>query len=294
MARVQGKPLGGKLLRYMGKVALISILACLSVSGAAWAQNGESRIDSRYSTASLSLASSTSGTSWNIGIAKVSGTVALDNDPDKDAVNLVIYPAGEGSRVLNPSGGIREDSFAQLYRYTLMVFRSSGVTQNRDGKLAVTGDLSVTYIKREANIVWSNAYSGPDYSDPTAQTTTRPVTFVFEAPTQATAAMRNQAPNERSALATVSFPNFPGLRSAWLDSVWPLVVEDQRCEMPWSRGGSFKDYSGAVCTGTPILPTPLTQPPQRFGIDYPGPNELTAPANNEATILIHLRLERRR
>jgi polyisoprenoid-binding protein YceI len=281
------------LLRYMGKAALISILACLSVAVAAWAQNGESRIDSRYSTASLSLASSTSGTSWNIGIAKVSGTVALGKDPDKDAVNLVIYPAGEGSLVLNSRGGIRKDSYAQLYRYTMMVFGSSGVTQNREGKLAVTGDLSVTYIKRRANIVWSNAYSGPDYSDPTAQTTTRQVTFVFEAPTQATATMRNQAPDERWALATVKLRDFPGLRSAWLDSVWPLVVEDEHCEMPWPRAG-WKDYSGARCTGTPVLTTTLSQPAQRFGDDYPGPNEATAPANDEATILIHLRLEGRK
>ena len=290
---MQGKPPEGKLLRYLEKVALISILACLSVTIAAWAQNGESRIDSRYSTASLSLASSTSGTSWNVGIAKVSGTVALDNDPDKDAVNLVIYPAGEGSLVLNPSGGMRENSFAPLYRYTMMAFRSSGATQNRDGKLAVTGNLSVTYIKREANIAWSNAYSGPDYSDPTAQTTTRQVTFVFEAPTQTTATMRNHAPDERWALATVQLRDFPGLRSAWLDSVWPLVVEDEHCEMPATRG-SFRDYSGAKCTGSPVLPTPLGQPPQRFGDDYPGPNEATAPANDEATILIHLRLEGRK
>ncbi len=289
---MRGKPPEGKLLRYWGKMALISILASLSVTVAAWAQNGESRIDSRYSTASLSLASSTSGISWNIGIAKVSGTVTLNNDPDKDAVNLVFYPAGEGSRVLNPSGGIRENSFADLSRYTLMTFRSSRGTQNRDGKLAVTGELSVTHVKREANIIWNNAYSGPDYGDPVPQTTTRQVTFIFEAPNPTAAALHNHGPDERSALATVNLPNFPGLRSAWLDSVWPLVVEDEHCEMPWPRAGlTFKDYSGAICTGTPILPTPLSQPPQRLGIDYPGPDEATAPANNEATILIHLRLE---
>jgi polyisoprenoid-binding protein YceI len=289
---MQGKPPEGKMLRYWGKVALIAILACLSVTVAAWAQNGESRIDSRYSTASLSLASSTGGISWNIGIAKVSGTVTLNNDPDKDAVNLVFYPAREGSRLLNSSGGFKENSFADLARYTLMSFHSSRVTQNRDGKLTVSGELSVTHVTREANIVWSNAYSGADYGDPVPQTTTHQVTFIFAAPNQTTAVLQNHSPDERFALATVRLGNFPGLRSAWLDSVWPLVVEDEHCEMPWLRAGlSFKDYSGAICTGTPILPAPLSQSPQRFGIDYPGPNDETAPANDEATILIHLRPE---
>ena len=191
---------------------------------------------------------------------------------------------------LNPSGGLRKDSFADLSRYALMTFRSSQVTQNRDGKLAVTGQLSVTHVQREGNVAWSNAYSGPDYSDPVSQTTTHQVTFVFEAPNQTTAPMHNRGPDERSALATVNLANFPGLRRAWLDSVWPLVVENEHCEMPWPKA-DFRDYSGAKCTGTPILPTPLSQPPQRFGTDYPGPDEVTAPANNEATILLHLRLE---
>lgn len=278
------------MLRYSEQTALISVLVSLSVTVAAWAQNGESQIDSRYSTASLSLASSTSGISWNIGVAKISGTVTLNNDPDKDAVNLVFYPAGEGSRVLNPSGGFREDSFADLARYTLMSFHSSRVTQNSNGNLAVTGELSVTYIKREANIVWNNAYSGPDYGDPTAKTTSRQVTFVFEGPNQTNTTMHNHAPDERAAMVPVGLRDFPGLRSAWLDSIWPLVVEDEHCEMPWARAG-FKDYSGAICTGTPVFPTPLSKPPQRFGIDYPGPGEETAPATDEATILIHLRLE---
>lgn len=48
----------------------------LTVTVTAWAQNGEWRIDSGYSTASLSLASSR-GRSWNVAIAKVSGTATL-------------------------------------------------------------------------------------------------------------------------------------------------------------------------------------------------------------------------
>lgn len=273
------------------KIALLSALAFFSITVAAWAQNGESRIDSRYSTASLSLASSTRGISWNVAIAKVSGTVTLNNDPDKDAVNFAIYPARQGSRLLDPSGGLRENSFAELSRYTAMSFRSGQVTQNRDRKIAVTGELSVTHVTREVSVIWSNAYSGPDYGDPIAQTTTRQVTFIFDAPNPTIAAMDDHSSEERSARATVDLRNFPGLRSAWLDSVWPIVVEDEHCEMPAPRG-SFRDYAGAICTGTPIEVTPLYQPPPPLvRSDYPGPYEVTAPATDEATIIIHLRLE---
>lgn len=282
------------MLRSPAKIALLSTLAFLGVSIAAWAQNGELRIDSRHSTARLSLASSNSGTSWNIGIAKVSGTVTLDNAPEKDAVHLVIYPAGQGSLLLDPSGGLRENRIAGLARYTVMTFRSSQVTQNREERIAVMGELSLTHVTREVSVIWSNAYSGADYGDPVAQTSPHQVTFIFEAPNQAAAAMHDHGADERSAVATVNLREFPGLRSAWLDSVWPLVVEDEQCEMPASRA-SFRDYAGVKCTGTPILPTPLDQPPPPIVRgDYPLPYEVTAPDTDEATIVIHLRLEGRR
>jgi polyisoprenoid-binding protein YceI len=274
----------------MTKISFMSMLACLFVTVTAWAQNWESRIDHGYSTASLGLASSSTGISWNIGIAKVSGTVTLNDDLDKDVFNLDIYPARQGSRRLEQNGGFRDNSFADLSRYTLMNFHSSGVTRNREGKLAVTGKLSVTQVQREANIVWNNAYSGPDYGAPVAETTSHQVTFVFEAEQQTTATVHNQGPEEMSALATIDLRNFPALRSAWLDSVWPIVVENEHCEMPQVRGSSMRDYAGAVCTGTPIEVTPLSTPPQRIGTDYPEPNEVTAPANDAATILVHLRL----
>ena len=278
------------MLRYTAKMTLTSMLACLFVTVTARAQNWESRIDSGYSTASLSLASSSSGISWNVAVAKVAGTVTLNNDPDKDVFNLDIYPARQGSRLLKQSGGFRENSFANLSRYAVMSFRSSSVTRNRAGNLTVTGELSVTYVHREANIFWNNAYSGPDYGAPVAETTTSQVAFAFEDENRATALMHNYGPEEMSALATIHLRNFPALRTAWLDSVWPTVVENEHCEMPQVRGSSMRDYSGAICTGAPVEVTPLSQPPQRFGIDYPGPNEVTTPVTDEATILAHLRL----
>jgi len=276
----------------MATMSLTWMLACLLVTGTAWAQNGESRIDRGYSTASMSLAGSSTGISWNIGIAKVSGTVTLNDDSKKNVFSLYFYPARQGSRLLDQKGGFRDNSFAHLSRYALMSFHSTSVTRDRAGNLAVTGQLSVTQVQREANFVWSNAYAGPDYGPPVAETTTRQVTFVFEAERQRTAPVRKPGRAEMSARATIDLRNFPALRSAWLNSVWPVVVENEHCEMPEARGSSsMRDYSGAICTGTPVEVTPLSTPPQRIGTDYPEPNEATAPANDEATILVHLRLE---
>lgn len=275
--------------KYIAQLAPVTILTSVFVS-VGWAQNGNLRIDSAHSSASLTLVSSSSATSWNIGIAKVSGTVKLNDDnPIEDILDLNIYPARQGSRLLNPDGSFRHNSFADLSRYTLMSFHSNHAMLNREGKLEFAGELTVTYVKRETNIAWSNAYSGPVYGEPVVRSTTREATFVIETPKRPAMVGRNIGVAEVSALATINRHDFPELRTEWLDAVWPIVVEDEHCEMPQARG-NLRDYSGAVCTGTPVEVTPLSQPSQRLGIDYPGPNEVTAPASDKATILVHLRL----
>ncbi len=274
---------------YKAKIASMAMLTCFVVTVAAWAQNGEWRIDSTYSTASLSLVSSSSGISWNVAIAKVAGVVTLINDPDRDAFNLDIYPAREGARLLKQTGGFRDNTYADLSSYALMSFRSATVTQNPDGQLAATGHLSVTYVHRPTEIVWSNAYTGPDYGEPVAETTTRQVTFVF-APEQRTTSsgMHNNGPQEISGLATIDLRDFAALRTAWVDSVWPVVVENEHCEMP-RIVASMKDYRGAICTGTPVEVTAFGKLPP-VGEDYPRQDGVTTPAANQATILVQLRL----
>jgi polyisoprenoid-binding protein YceI len=287
--------------------ALFIFLTAIFLVAASWAQEGTVRLDSGHSTASLTLVSTT-GRSWNVGITKVSGSITLnnradhadhgrgDNDREYDAIDLNLYPAGEASRLLNAKGDFRGNSFADLSRYATMSFRSSSISRDRDGNVAFIGELALTYVHREPNISWSAAYSGPDYSPPVAQTTTHAVTFVF--PAQEFAYVNRPdagMPGENiSAHATINLRDFPRLKRVWMDSVWPLVVEDEHCVMPWAKA-DLRDYSGAVCTGTPVLPQPLSQPPERFGLDYPGPNEVTAPlTDDEATIVLNLRLDGRK
>src|ERR1700758_5811936 len=129
-----------------------------------WGQNETLRIDSGHSTASLTLVSSNSAASLNVGIAKVSGTIRLNSkNPAEDVLDLNIYPARQGSRLLNSDGSFRRNSSANLSRFTLLSFHSERSQLNREGKLVITGELTITYAERRAKVVWNNAYSGPEY-----------------------------------------------------------------------------------------------------------------------------------
>jgi polyisoprenoid-binding protein YceI len=262
-------------------------LVCLGIS---WAQDEGLRIDSEHSTASLTLVSADGTSSLNVGIAKVSGTVKLDSsNPADDIFDLNIYPARQGSRLLNSDGGFRSNGSADLSRYTVTSFRSDRASLNREGQLEITGELTITYVRRQANIYWNNAYDGPSYGQLVTQSTTHETTFILDNQSATASTGGNHGKGVISALATITRQDFPSLRTALLDAVWPIVVEDEHCEMPPVRA-SMRDYTGAVCTGTPVEVSPRSQPVQYyFGLDYPGAEETSPPPGDKATILVHLR-----
>lgn len=252
------------------------------------AQTVSQRIDSEHSTASLTVNSASGGSSWNVGIAKVSGMLQWDaKDVTNSVFNFSIYPARQGARLLNPDGTVRSYTSANLSRYTVMTFPSGHIDVDPSGKLQVHGVLAVTHVEREANITWSNAYSGPEYGEPVLHSMAGEVVFTIE---NASSAVRlSPASAQISGFTTLNRKDFPELRTAMVDAIWPIVVEDEHCEMPAPKP-SFRDYQGAICTGNPIEVTPISQDPQRFGIDYPGPGEVTAPAADRATIVLRLNL----
>jgi len=268
--------------------SLVALLPALMPG--VWAQTAAQRIDSEHSTASLTVSAESGANSWNVGIAKVSGTVQWDEkDVTKSAFDFTIYPARQGARLLNPDGSIRSYTSAELSRYTVMTFRSDHVEADESGRLQVHGTLTITHVEREANIDWNNAYTGPEYGPPIAHSAAGDVVFSMEnlgsAPPPAQAGARSQI----SGHATIHRQEFAGLRTSMLDAVWPIVVEDEHCVMPAPKP-SLRDYSGAICTGNPIEVTPVNQPSQRFGIDYPGPDQVTAPAADRTTIVLRLNL----
>jgi len=252
------------------------------------AQTISQRIDSGHSTASLTVNSASGGSPWNVGIAKVDGMVQWDKkDVTKSVFVFSIYPARQGARLLNPDGSVRSYTAANLSRYTVMTFRSDHAEVDQTGTLEVRGTLAITYVGREANTPWSNAYAGAEYGAPVPHTTAGEAVFSIE--NSSSTAKAGQAVTKISGFATLNRKDFPGLRTAMLDAVWPIVVEDEHCEMPAPKP-SLRDYQGAICTGNPIEVTPISQLPQRFGIDYPGPDEITAPVADRVTIEVRLNL----
>ena len=279
------------MFRGITKLALITALSTMLFT-TSWAQPQSVQIDSEHSTASLTLISASGRSSLNAGIAKVSGIAKLDSgNPAEDLLDLTLYPARQGSRLLNPDGSFRSNGSADLSRYTVMSFHSDHATLNRDGGLEITGELTIAYFSRQPIIYWNNAYDGATYGGLVQQNATHKATFILDSQSVATSTA-NPAPGHISAQATVTHQEFPNLRTALLDAVWPIVVEDEHCEMPPPRA-SVRDYSGAICTGTPVLPTTPTQATEYyFDTGYPGSNQTSPPPGERATIQLHLRLSR--
>jgi polyisoprenoid-binding protein YceI len=244
------------------------------------------QVDSAHSTASLTVSSSSGGNSWNVGVAKVGGTVRWDEqDITKSVWNLTIYPAKQGGLLLNPGGSVRNYQAGNLARYTVMTFQSTRAEVEASGALRVHGTLTFTHVEREADITWSNAYSGADYGPPVERSTSGEVVVTLE--NAASPASGLAAKRVISGFTAIRRGEFPELGDALVDAIWPIVVEDENCEMP-SPKASWRDYQGAICTGHVVPVAPPSQTWQEFGIDYPNRHEAQAPAPDTATIALHL------
>jgi polyisoprenoid-binding protein YceI len=275
-----------KHLKLSACLAIALISAC-----AAFAQSDRSRVDPGHSTASLYLqAANDASSALNVAIAKVSGTAYWDRDkPSNSIFNLSIYPAVQDSQLLAEDGSFRKDGLANLARYTLLTFQSKSAALDRSGKLLVAGNLTVAYVEREASQEWSAAYTGAVPGDPVVRRSTHEVHLIVE----------NVAPNEGrewpaakpdlfGSIATTE-EAAPGLKHALRDAVWPIVVEDERCEMP-APTADMRAYQGAICSGTPLLVEPSGKMPAWSSQGYSGSIDPNPALLQHVSILLRLRL----
>ena len=94
----------------------------------------------------------------NLGVARVSGTLELDpTDAAKSALDFSIASAGG----------------------KLMSFKSKRASVRADGKLEVTGHLTVIRITRDVRLTPGEDYYGAVYNEPVPQKVTREVTLVL-------------------------------------------------------------------------------------------------------------------
>ena len=219
------------------------------------ASEGNWKLDADHSTARILLGSN----AVNIGVARIGGDVTLDTaEPTNSRFDLSIDPAE------------RE----------LITFRSRHASMRPDGKLEVSGDLTLSRVVREVYLNSGEDYHGPVYGEAHKQTVSREATFVLPISLRGKKA-------EITAEAKILGDKFPELFAAVNEVNWPPVILDKTCEMPQAG----EDYAGAVCAGTLIEPDRRAVSLAQVGEDYHG-FESIAPEGNLMTIVLKLRLTR--
>lgn len=283
------------------KIASLAVIAagCILPASLA-AQQRDLQVIPSESTANLFLGSRDNPTSYSAGTARVSGTVEINPDDIGNSVfNLTAYAANRSAddpaAVKNMDGGDQP----------AISFQSQHVTLLKDGSLEVAGQLTVTSVSREAVANPDDSYSGPKFGPPVVSNTSQAATLIFAPPVvQSTPANstpdRSDGPTllevsqperkpvmELKAQATVKGEDFPELATSVAGTVWPLLINNEKCTAPSSIGD---DYSGAICTGTiENSISPALEPMQAPGDDYAGVRQVP-PSGNQVTIQFHLAL----
>ena len=271
----------------------LTVLVVASVS----AQDAKWRIDAGHSTASIFLAQSgDTDPGINIAVAIAAGTVELDSgDPSKLSLRLNIIPADQGDALLEPHGTLRAGAYAPLSRYTVISFQSKSAVRDQSGVLQLTGDVTITYVEREAPSDWNIAYSGPTVITPVSKSATRTVTFTFDKSASEIAYGLKVGWMEITGRGKIPLEDLPAMRFWLSNSVWPTLVEDRKCYTP-NYSVSMRDYHGAVCTGNVVE----TKPRKRVadgstsGLDYSGPRYETPQKINEVRLVLDLKMRESR
>ena len=286
------KSLVNKIVR---QALLFSVMGAALSPAWASSDNREWSVDSTTSSARIFLGSAKNPASVNVGVARVTGTVALDsNHPENSVVYLSIYPADEDwGAALSSEGNLPDGYVPDKSDHTLLTFKSKHVVKGSDGKLGVTGDLMLTRVQRSVTADANEAYAGPVYGDPVIRTTTQTGTFVFADPSVGTLSPAPSRGQKRpvlnvSASARISHDDFKELSTAIAETNWPSVVANETCEPPSTIG---EDYSGVNCSGTEIAVASADncQVPENVGEDYSGPI-CTPPDGDLTTIALELKL----
>jgi polyisoprenoid-binding protein YceI len=235
------------------RIVLIFAIATIAAVPAI-ASEGNWKLDAEHSTARILLGAN----AFNIGVARVGGSVELDAaEPANSVLDLSIDPAGG----------------------KLLTFKSRRATIGLDGKLQVSGDLTLSRVVREVYVNAAEDYYGPVYGEPTQQVVTREVTFVLPMDGHGEKA-------EITAEATIFRENFPELFAAVADVNWQPVIQDEACQVPQAG----EDYAGTLCSGKVVDPDRSTVF-ARLGEDYHG-FESDAPKGNLVRMVLKLHLTR--
>jgi polyisoprenoid-binding protein YceI len=132
----------------MKKAFLIAVIAGC-VAGPSFAETSTWQIDSAHSNAQFVVR--------HMGISniqgeftKVTGTVQLEEaDVAKSVVNATIDVSSVDTREPNRDKDLRSETFFDAAKFPTMTFQSKKIVRAVDGKLKMTGDMTVHGVTRE-------------------------------------------------------------------------------------------------------------------------------------------------
>jgi len=189
------------------------------------------RLDSPDSSAKLFLGSRAAPHAFNIGVARVSGNLFLDRTKAANSkIELVLYAADAGGPI-GLGGKLASGRSPNAVDYSELIFKSERIARTKDGALTATGNLTFVRAERSVDATPNEAYAGPIYGDPMVHTIKRQVAFMLRR-SATDRGVKEGATFELSASASIPHEDFPGLRSAILLSSWPVVVNNEQCQMP--------------------------------------------------------------
>lgn len=229
-----------------------------------------------HSTARVFLGTAENPTSFDVGVAKVMGEMQLNAD-DVTASRLSLKIYSPDLKDLKVYG-----------ERSVIAFQSQSIEQNKDGKLEVRGQMTVTQVFGERDGDYS--YASPDSSRQLR--TSQEVTFVFEGLEQPGSTFdlsgggdvpvqtnRSEAGILVTASMSVNGEAFPQLLLTIQDVAWPLAVDDESCATPSKPGG---DYREVTCQ----------EAATSASVAQPGADQQAPPAGNLITIQLKLILVR--
>jgi len=277
------------MFRYLTLFALVGIFALGGVPTKPTSTDGSWQVDARHSDARLITDGTTDygKTKINValGVARVNGQITLDEaDLTKSNVEFRIYPATSMVEPIDEDGKFLNHWLENLSNHTLVCFHSKEVTKTADGRLRVTGNLVVTRVDRNVDASPTEAYSGPVYGRPMLHRVSREATFVFDIPASVGSADKEILASGSTSMAREDFPQ---LVKTVLNTYWPPVVQDEKCEPP----AVGEAYSGSRCSGTFVETASLPAEPHAAGGQDVGVQQgFNDVVGNHLTILVHLRL----
>jgi len=135
----------------MSRVALI-ILTALGMVAAAAAQAGTWQIDPNHSSAQFSVRHL--GVSTVRGaFTKVSGSAQYDpSDPTKTSLTATIQASSVDTRVEMRDNDLRSPNFLDVQKYPTITFQSKQAKSAGNGKLQITGDLTIHGVTKEVTL----------------------------------------------------------------------------------------------------------------------------------------------